>query len=88
MPDVTAIGEKNDVEELGRLLQLVLGIAVNCARKNGKKLWHFLFFNVMFKKYIFNQLFVIKFLEYIEAVMSCEEDIQHDVMKAIQEVKL
>ncbi|XP_015904868.1 protein Hook homolog 3 isoform X2 [Parasteatoda tepidariorum] len=33
MPDVTAIGEKNDSEELGRLLQLVLGIAVNCERK-------------------------------------------------------
>ncbi|KAG8183460.1 hypothetical protein JTE90_002842 [Oedothorax gibbosus] len=56
MPDVAAIGEKNDIEELGRLLQLVLGIAVNCTRKN----------------------------EYIEALMGLEEDIQHDVMKAIQ----
>nr|XP_022318582.1 protein Hook homolog 3-like [Crassostrea virginica] len=33
MPDVSAIGERNDVEELGRLLQLILGCAVNCANK-------------------------------------------------------
>lgn len=26
-------GERNDVEELGRLLQLILGCAVNCANK-------------------------------------------------------
>ncbi|CAL1281625.1 unnamed protein product [Larinioides sclopetarius] len=34
MPDVAAMGEKNDIEELGRLLQLVLGCAVNCAQKH------------------------------------------------------
>ncbi|XP_035212323.1 protein Hook homolog 3-like, partial [Stegodyphus dumicola] len=58
MPDVNAIAEKNDVIELGRLLQLVLGCAVNCERKQ----------------------------EYIEALMGLEEDIQHDVMNAIQEL--
>lgn len=36
MPDVTALAEKNDIEELGRLLQLILGCAVNCDRKHGK----------------------------------------------------
>ncbi|KFM58220.1 Protein Hook-like protein, partial [Stegodyphus mimosarum] len=58
MPDVNAIAEKNDIIELGRLLQLVLGCAVNCERKQ----------------------------EYIEALMGLEEDIQHDVMNAIQEL--
>ncbi|GBM65840.1 Protein Hook [Araneus ventricosus] len=58
MPDVAAMGEKNDIEELGRLLQLVLGCAVNCAQKH----------------------------EYIEALMGLEENIQHDVMNAIQEL--
>lgn len=36
MPDVNAVAEKNDAEELGRLLQLILGCAVNCDRKHGK----------------------------------------------------
>lgn len=58
MPDVAALGEKNDIEELGRLLQLVLGCAVNCAQKH----------------------------QYIEALMGLEENIQHDVMNAIQEL--
>ncbi|GIY82918.1 protein Hook homolog 3 [Caerostris darwini] len=58
MPDVAALGEKSDIEELGRLLQLVLGCAVNCTQKH----------------------------EYIEALMGLEENIQHDVMNAIQEL--
>ncbi|XP_056018043.1 protein Hook homolog 3-like isoform X1 [Ostrea edulis] len=33
MPDVSRIGERSDVAELGRLLQLILGCAVNCANK-------------------------------------------------------
>ncbi|XP_070564439.1 protein Hook homolog 3-like isoform X3 [Ptychodera flava] len=33
MPDVNAIGERGDPEELGRLLQLTLGCAVNCDHK-------------------------------------------------------
>lgn len=60
MPDVIALGEKNDKEELGRLLQLILGCAVNCDRKH----------------------------EYIEALMGLEENIQHDVMNAIQELMM
>ncbi|XP_054290464.1 protein Hook homolog 3-like isoform X2 [Macrosteles quadrilineatus] len=32
-PDVTKIGEKCDPTELGRLLQLILGCAVNCSQK-------------------------------------------------------
>ncbi|KAK3090840.1 hypothetical protein FSP39_015087 [Pinctada imbricata] len=34
MPDVNAIAEFNSVPELGRLLQLILGCAVNCATKH------------------------------------------------------
>ncbi|KAI0231339.1 Hook-like protein 3 [Lamellibrachia satsuma] len=33
MPDVSAIGERDDSNELGRLLQLILGCAVNCDSK-------------------------------------------------------
>lgn len=33
MPDFNAIGEYNDPVELGRLLQLLLGVAVNCEKK-------------------------------------------------------
>ncbi|KAL8622498.1 hypothetical protein ACOMHN_034161 [Nucella lapillus] len=33
MPDFNAIGEYNDPVELGRLLQLLLGVAVNCENK-------------------------------------------------------
>lgn len=58
MPDINALGEQNDASELSRLLQLVLGCAVNCDRKH----------------------------EYIEAIMGLEEDVQHDVMNAIQEL--
>ena len=36
MPDVNRIGELNDHVELGRLLQLVLGCAVNCDHKEGR----------------------------------------------------
>ena len=35
LPDVTSIAENYDVEEMGRLLQLILGCAVNCDRKQG-----------------------------------------------------
>ena len=33
MPDVNAIGEHSAMAELGRLLQLILGCAVNCDEK-------------------------------------------------------
>ncbi|XP_022087313.1 protein Hook homolog 3-like isoform X2 [Acanthaster planci] len=33
LPDVTKIAERRDLDELGRLLQLVLGCAVNCEHK-------------------------------------------------------
>ena len=55
--DVTA--ERADKQELGRMLQLVLGCAVNCDDKH----------------------------EYIRRIMNMEEAVQHDVMKAIQEVR-
>lgn len=36
LPDVSLIGEMGDVTELGKLVQLVLGCAVSCEKKQGK----------------------------------------------------
>uniref|UniRef100_A0A8B9H977 Hook microtubule-tethering protein 2 n=1 Tax=Astyanax mexicanus TaxID=7994 RepID=A0A8B9H977_ASTMX len=36
VPDISLIGEMGDVVELGRLVQLVLGCAVSCEKKQGK----------------------------------------------------
>lgn len=35
LPDVNLIGEHSDASELGRMLQLILGCAVNCEQKQG-----------------------------------------------------
>lgn len=35
IPDLNQISENSDPTELGRLLQLILGCAVNCERKQG-----------------------------------------------------
>lgn len=35
LPDVNLIGEHSDAAELGRMLQLILGCAVNCEQKQG-----------------------------------------------------
>ena len=56
---VNVTAERGDKQELGRMLQLVLGCAVNCDDKQ----------------------------EYIRRIMNMEEAVQHDVMKAIQEVR-
>lgn len=55
VPDVCLIGEMGDVNELGRLLQLVLGCAVSCEHKQGEletaeqeKRCAFLFCNLSF----------------------------------------
>lgn len=37
LPDVNLIGEHSDAAELGRMLQLILGCAVNCEQKQGIK---------------------------------------------------
>ncbi|XP_042200577.1 protein Hook homolog 2 isoform X1 [Callorhinchus milii] len=58
LPDVNLIGEHSDTMELGRMLQLVLGCAVSCEKKQ----------------------------EYIQQIMTLEEDVQHVVMTAIQEL--
>ena len=39
IPDVNEIGEKQDEEQMGRLLQLVLGIAIHCDGKEGLELY-------------------------------------------------
>lgn len=42
LPDVALVAERSDPVELGRLLQLILGCAVRCERKQGMKplVWH------------------------------------------------
>lgn len=35
LPDVNLIGEMGDVTELGKLVQIVLGCAVSCEKKQG-----------------------------------------------------
>lgn len=37
LPDVNLIGEMGEVTELGKLVQLVLGCAVSCEKKEGKR---------------------------------------------------
>lgn len=58
-PDVQAIAEKCDLKELERLLQLVLGCAVNCAKKQS----------------------------YITEIMCLEEELQANIMRALQELE-
>lgn len=58
-PDVQAIAEKCDLSELERLLQLVLGCAVNCAKKQS----------------------------YICEIMCLEEELQANIMRALQELE-
>lgn len=37
LPDVSLIGEVSDPAELGKLLQLVLGCAISCEKKQGMR---------------------------------------------------
>ncbi|XP_017117028.1 protein hook [Drosophila elegans] len=58
-PDLQRIAEKCDLGELERLLQLVLGCAVNCAKKQS----------------------------YITEIMCLEEELQANIMRALQELE-
>uniref|UniRef100_A0A336MEW5 Protein hook n=1 Tax=Culicoides sonorensis TaxID=179676 RepID=A0A336MEW5_CULSO len=58
-PDIAKIGEKNDKSEIGKLVQLILGCAVNCMEKE----------------------------KYITQIMELEEDLQRNIMKAIQSIE-
>lgn len=58
-PDVGKIGEKTDKVEIGKLVQLILGCAVNCMEKE----------------------------KYITQIMDLEEDLQRNIMKAIQSIE-
>ncbi|SPP86209.1 protein hook [Drosophila guanche] len=58
-PDVQRIAENCDLVELERLLQLVLGCAVNCAKKQS----------------------------YITEIMCLEEELQANIMRALQELE-
>ncbi|XP_078485464.1 protein Hook homolog 3 isoform X2 [Ciona intestinalis] len=58
IPDVSVISEMSDKNQLGRMLQLMLGVAVNCPTKQHR----------------------------IEQIMQLDENVQHVVMTAIQEL--
>lgn len=58
MPDLTLIAEIGNKEDTARLIQLVLGIAINCVQKD----------------------------TYIQAIMGMQQDVQHVVMGAIQDL--
>lgn len=58
-PDVNKIGEKSDTKEIGKLVQLILGCAVNCADKE----------------------------QYITQIMDLEEELQRNIMRAIQDIE-
>ncbi|CAK8688742.1 protein Hook homolog 3-like isoform X1 [Clavelina lepadiformis] len=58
MPDVSLVSEMADKRHLGRMLQLMLGVAVNCPSKQRN----------------------------IEEIMQLDENVQHVVMTAIQEL--
>jgi protein HOOK3 len=58
-PDVMKIVENGDQVELGRLLQLILGCAVNCANKQ----------------------------KYITQIMDLEEELQRNIMRALQDIE-
>ena len=74
-------GEKCDEVQLGRLLQLVLGCAVHCEKKEGAVL-------CLIERGTESIFVVIFWTEYIQRIMNLEESIQHAVMSAIQEVLL
>ena len=87
-PDVTV--ENLDIAELGRLLQLVLGCAVNCEDKQGTIIFVDVWIHDL---YLYCHCVVHSILteclvltEYIQVIMSMEESVQHVVMMAIQEV--
>jgi len=73
IPDVNEIGEKQDEEQMGRLLQLVLGIAIHCDGKEGLELCT-----------LYSMPFIRHVAEYIRVIQSMEESVQHVVMAAIQ----
>lgn len=96
LPDVSLIGEFSNPAELGKLLQLVLGCAISCEKKQGMR-------RVRGEEAGSTQrvprenasLQAIPGLslspspsspEYIQRIMTLEESVQHVVMEAIQEV--
>lgn len=59
LPEVMKIAEENDIIELGKLLKLILGLAVNCDEKQ----------------------------KYITQIMEMEEQVQQNIMRALQDIE-
>eukprot|EP00072_Mus_musculus_P052013 XP_006530804.2 PREDICTED: protein Hook homolog 2 isoform X7 [Mus musculus] len=72
LPDVSLIGEFSNPAELGKLLQLVLGCAISCEKKQAIP-------GLSLSPSPSSP-------EYIQRIMTLEESVQHVVMEAIQEL--
>ncbi|KAH0628429.1 hypothetical protein JD844_009578 [Phrynosoma platyrhinos] len=79
LPDVNLIGEHSDTAELGRMLQLILGCAVNCEQKQVRIVY-------LLEATVNDCLLKMSLTEYIQTIMMMEESVQHVVMTAIQEL--
>lgn len=90
LPDVNLLGEHADAAELGRMLQLILGCAVNCEQKQGVCVRVCVCARLGQKSGgVFSQCVMVLLcgVEYIQTIMMMEESVQHVVMTAIQEVR-
>lgn len=94
LPDVNLLGEHADAAELGRMLQLILGCAVNCEQKQGgcvRCLGHTPWITGQRSGDAFCLckcvIVLLCCVEYIQTIMMMEESVQHVVMTAIQEVR-
>ena len=76
--------------DMARLLQLVLGISINCERKESKYKTHV---SLTHPQSLFQSLTVtlrpsLLAPAYIQDIMAMQEDSQHIIMAAIQEVRV
>ena len=75
IPDMNEIGEKQNEEQMGRLLQLVLGIGIHCDGKEGL---------ILYLVFLDMCPMPACLVGYIQTIRSMEESVQHVVMEAIQ----
>lgn len=86
---MSLIGEFSDPEELGKLLQLVLGCAISCEKKQGMQVRSPQGTTRGNPPHPLSPGFTVPHLdspEHIQRIMTLEESVQHVVMEAIQEV--
>lgn len=60
LPNLALVAEHSDPVEMGRLLQLILGCAVKCERKQG--MWLLLCYTHCLYKYLVSLVQILKYL--------------------------